>query len=96
VTLTGAGGCGKTRLAIQTAISVLTKYPAGAWIVELAPLTVPEHIDQAIAEIFNIKEQPGIVFRNIITYNFIIDTIIRNMNSSPIVIITSIIFHQNM
>ena len=59
VTLTGAGGCGKSRLAIQIANSVLVIYPDGVWIVELAPITVPENIDQAIAGVFNVKEQPG-------------------------------------
>ena len=59
VTLTGAGGCGKTRLAIQTATGVLSEYPDGVWVVGLAPVTVPEHIDEAIAEVFKIKEQPG-------------------------------------
>jgi len=67
VTLTGAGGCGKSRLAIQTANSILTKYPDGVWMVELAPLTVPEHIDQAVASIFKIKEQAGSTLIQIIT-----------------------------
>ena len=67
VTLTGAGGCGKSRLAIQIANSSLPIYPDGVWIVELAPLAVPEHIDQAVAGIFNIREQPGTTLIQIIT-----------------------------
>ena len=68
VTLTGAGGCGKTRLAIQSAAQVLPEYPNGVWIVELAPVSVPNHIDQAIAEVFKIKEQPGLTLMQIITH----------------------------
>jgi non-specific serine/threonine protein kinase len=66
VTLTGAGGCGKSRLAIQIANSSLPIYTEGVWIVELAPLAVPEHIDQAVAGIFNIREQPGTTLIQII------------------------------
>ena len=68
LTLTGAGGCGKTRLAIQSAAAVLTNYSDGVWMVELAPITVPDHIEQAIAEIFKIKEQPGTTLLQIITH----------------------------
>jgi len=67
VTLTGAGGCGKTRLSIQFASQVVPDYADGVWIVELAPVTVPDHIDQAIAEVFGIKEQPGSTLIQIIT-----------------------------
>ena len=68
VTLTGAGGCGKTRLAIQFAAKVLSDYTDGVWMVELAPVTVPEHIDKTIAEVFKIKEQPGSTLMQIITH----------------------------
>lgn len=68
VTLSGSGGCGKTRLAIQTATNVLSNYPDGIWMVELAPITVPGHIDKAIAEIFKINEQPGSTLLQIIIH----------------------------
>ena len=68
MTLTGAGGCGKTRLAIQTAIAVINDYPDGVWLAELAPITVPDHIDQAIAEIFKIKAQPDSSLLQLITH----------------------------
>jgi len=41
ITLTGAGGCGKTRLALQVASSIVDHFPDGVWLVELAPLTDP-------------------------------------------------------
>jgi predicted ATPase len=41
LTLTGAGGCGKTRLALQLAADALDRHPGGAWCLELAPLSDP-------------------------------------------------------
>jgi predicted ATPase/DNA-binding winged helix-turn-helix (wHTH) protein len=49
VTLTGAGGIGKTRLAIETARSLLPQFPDGVWVIELAPVPNPELISAAIA-----------------------------------------------
>lgn len=59
ITLTGVGGTGKTRLALQVAANLLNFFRDGVWVVELAPLTGPEHIPQTIAEIFGLPEQPG-------------------------------------
>ena len=39
LTLTGAGGSGKTRLALEVARDLLEAYPGGVWLVELAPLS---------------------------------------------------------
>ena len=49
VTLVGAGGVGKTRVALQAAANVLDRFPDGAWLVELAPLSDPALIPGAVA-----------------------------------------------
>jgi predicted ATPase/DNA-binding XRE family transcriptional regulator len=49
VTLTGPGGCGKTRLAYQTALRMLGVYPDGVWVVELAPLADADLIPLVVA-----------------------------------------------
>jgi predicted ATPase/DNA-binding SARP family transcriptional activator len=49
VTLTGIGGCGKTRLAIEVARHVLEHFPQGVFFVELATLSDPELLGQAVA-----------------------------------------------
>ena len=59
LTLTGAGGCGKTRLALQVAATVLDQYPDGVWFVELAPLSDPTLIVQAVAKALEVQEQTG-------------------------------------
>jgi len=57
VTLTGAGGSGKTRLALQAAASLLESFPEGVWLVELAPLTSASLVDQTIASIVGAREE---------------------------------------
>ena len=51
LTLTGPGGVGKTRLALQAAPALLAGFPDGAWLVELAPLTDPALVAQAVAAV---------------------------------------------
>ena len=48
VTLTGAGGIGKTRLALEVATQMVGDFQDGAWLVELAPLMDPELVPQTI------------------------------------------------
>jgi predicted ATPase/DNA-binding SARP family transcriptional activator len=59
VTLTGPGGCGKTRLALQAAEQFLDHYPDGVWLVDLAPLSEPRLVIQAVAAALDIAEVPG-------------------------------------
>lgn len=59
VTLTGPGGAGKTRLALQTAHELRSDYRDGIWLAELAPVTNPDFVAQAITSQFNLREQPG-------------------------------------
>jgi predicted ATPase/class 3 adenylate cyclase len=59
LTLTGAGGGGKTRLAVQVAADHLDEFPDGVWWIELAPLTDPDLVPEAVASSLNVSEQPG-------------------------------------
>jgi predicted ATPase/class 3 adenylate cyclase len=59
LTVTGTGGCGKTRLALQTGANRLEEHPDGVWWVELAPLTEPELVPQAVADAVGLREEPG-------------------------------------
>lgn len=59
LTLTGSGGCGKTRLALRVAAEVLDAYPDGIWLVELAPLSDPTLVPQAVALALDVREVPG-------------------------------------
>jgi predicted ATPase/class 3 adenylate cyclase len=59
LTLTGTGGCGKTRLALQLAADQVERFPEGAWVVELAPLTDHGLVTQAVAAAIGVREEPG-------------------------------------
>jgi predicted ATPase/DNA-binding SARP family transcriptional activator len=59
LTLTGVGGSGKTRLAIELARDLAGAYPDGAWLVELASLSDPALVPQAVARALGVREQPG-------------------------------------
>lgn len=59
VTLTGPGGTGKTRLALQAAVGLLDRFPDGIWLVELAPLADPALIPHTVAGALGQHEAPG-------------------------------------
>ncbi|MFI5505972.1 adenylate/guanylate cyclase domain-containing protein [Mycobacterium sp. NPDC051804] len=59
VTLTGVGGVGKTRMAIQVAAELLPRFREGAWLVELAPIRDPEGVIEAVAAAFRLSRRPG-------------------------------------
>src|SRR5215472_7238315 len=54
VTLTGAGGVGKTRLALQVARQIAERFGDGAWLCELAPVRDPAGVDGAVAAVFSL------------------------------------------
>ena len=59
VTLTGVGGVGKTRLALEVAARLADEFPDGTWIFELATVTDPVAVPDAVAGILGIIQQPG-------------------------------------
>ena len=59
VTLTGVGGVGKTRLAVEVAARLADEYPDGVWFFELAAVTDPAAIPDAVAAVLGITQQPG-------------------------------------
>ena len=60
VTLTGAGGVGKTRLALQVAGQVSPRFGDGAWLCELAPVRDPAAVDDAVAAVFSLTAPAGL------------------------------------
>ena len=58
VTLTGPGGVGKTRLALRVASDLMSASRDGVWWVELAALSDPLLVPQAVAKVLDVREQP--------------------------------------
>ena len=59
VTMTGTGGCGKTRLACEVAALLLKDYPDGLWFVDLAPLESEELVLKQLMTSLGLNEAPG-------------------------------------
>jgi predicted ATPase/class 3 adenylate cyclase len=59
VTLTGVGGVGKTRLALQAAAQVAPRFGDGAWLCELAPVRDVAGVDDAVAAVFSLTARAG-------------------------------------
>jgi predicted ATPase len=78
VTLIGAGGCGKTRLAIEVAAQLIPDYEDGVWFVELAPIASQDLVAKEITEVLKIKEVPN---------QTIIETLIYKIKDKNLLII---------
>ena len=79
VTLTGSGGCGKTRLSQEIAISLLEEYTDGVWFIDLAPITDPNLVAKEIIQVLKIQEESG---------KAIIDTLTENIkNRSQLILL---------
>ena len=66
VTLTGSGGVGKTRFAIQVGQQLLRNYLDGVWLVELASLNDPTLLPQTAATLFGLRTQSGISYMDLL------------------------------
>jgi len=80
VTITGSGGCGKTRLVLQFAEELVTcgDYPDGVWFAELAALADPTLVPESVATPLGVKEQPGELLR---------DSLIRHLETKTTLLI---------
>ncbi len=59
VTLVGAGGCGKTRLALRVANESLRAFPDGVWLIELAAVENPALVPRVVADALGVQEESG-------------------------------------
>lgn len=59
VTLLGMGGLGKSRLSVQLGAELLPEFADGVWLIELAPLTDPRGVPQAVASVLGLREEAG-------------------------------------
>ncbi|MGN6171823.1 MAG: BTAD domain-containing putative transcriptional regulator, partial [Streptosporangiaceae bacterium] len=67
VSLVGAAGVGKSRLAVEVARSVTGRYPGGTWFVELSTLTAAELVPQAVADALGVRAEPGVRLADTVT-----------------------------
>jgi predicted ATPase/DNA-binding CsgD family transcriptional regulator len=60
VTLTGAGGAGKTRLALQVMAALAADAGDGVWFADLAPLGEPDMVAATLADVLGVRQEPGL------------------------------------
>src|SRR5438876_9593327 len=58
VTVTGSGGCGKTRLALRAAESLVARFPEGIRFVDLSSVAEPALVPNSVAQAFAVSEEP--------------------------------------
>ncbi len=78
LTLTGAGGCGKTRLGLQVASGVLEVYRDGVWLVELASLTDSSLVAQSVGVVLGIHERAE---------QSVVETLLHTLHSKQILLV---------
>lgn len=74
VTLTGSGGCGKTRLALHVAGDMVAEHPGGTWWAELAAITDPSAVTDAVANVIGVSVVQGAD---------VIDLLIQHLRAQP-------------
>jgi len=67
LSLLGAGGVGKSRLAVQVAADGLDQYPDGVWLAELGPLTEGALVAQEVARVLRVPEEPNLTVSHSLT-----------------------------
>lgn len=78
LTLTGPGGCGKTRLALQVASHTLGTFSSGVWFIDLAPLSDSAFVPRVVANVLGVSET---------TSKSIIETLIDSLRSKHTLIL---------
>ncbi len=78
LTLTGAGGAGKTRLALRLAANLADRYRDGACMVDLSPIAVPDLVPQTVASAIGVREAP---------HRSIRDTLLDNLRSRELLVV---------
>ncbi len=78
VTVTGPGGCGKTRLALRVARDLLSEFPDGVWMTELAGLSDPALVPQAVTTALGLREEAE---------RPIVETICRHLRSRTMLLL---------
>ncbi|HXN08627.1 MAG TPA: adenylate/guanylate cyclase domain-containing protein, partial [Candidatus Acidoferrales bacterium] len=67
VTLSGSGGVGKTRVALQVGADLIDRYPNGAWFADLAPIRDPKLVSSVVAKVLGISVREGRTVEEAIT-----------------------------
>jgi DNA-binding SARP family transcriptional activator len=78
LTLAGAGGSGKTRLALEVARDLVGAYPDGVWLAELAPLSEGTLVPQVVARALKVHEQPG---------RLLTDTLVESLREKKLLLV---------
>src|SRR5919112_688549 len=78
LTLTGAGGSGKTRLALEVAKDIVGDYSDGVWLVRLAGLSEPKLLPQEVATALGVHEQPN---------HSLVDTLVDHLQTKDLLLV---------